>query len=230
MRGEVIRLAFKDRSQGTERRSKSQTMSHNDIKQTLLSIKQNILEDLIVDIEKCFDKRQSNVLKWGAFDIRMFPESETMVSDHCKDDILKLGSYYGAPFNVLKSKDDVLQNSLCPAIISEELFVHEYYAVIRVMRDRFKQQIKKMDIYEKRVKVLSETQSSETGSSVGDSPQGMTQREAWIEFLSAYGESYPNMAIVIRVMLEQLTNSADAEQYFSWHKNLLGNLRDKIDV
>ena len=38
------------------------------------------------------------------------------------------------------------------------------------------------------------------------------------------------MAIVIRVMLEQLTNSADAEQYFSWHKNLLGNLRHKIDV
>ena len=160
----------------------------------------------------------------------MFPESETMVSDHCKDDILKLGSYYGAPFNVLKSKDDVLQNSLCPAIISEDLFVHEYYAVIRVMRDRFKQQIKKMDIYEKRVKVLSETQSSETGSSVGDSPQGMTQREAWIEFLSAYGESYPNMAIVIRVMLVQLTNAADAERYFSWHKNLLGNLRHKIDV
>ena len=153
-----------------------------------------------------------------------------MLSDHCKDDVLELGSYYGAPFNVLKSKDDILQNSLSPAIIKEDLFVHEYYAVIKVMRDRFKQKIKKRDIYEKRVKALSETQSSVTGSSEGDSPQGMTQREAWIEFLSAYGDTYPNMALIVRVMLVQLTNAADAEQYFSFHKNLLGSQRHCIYV
>ena len=98
------------------------------------------------------------------------------------------------------------------------------------MRDRFKQKIKKRDIYEKRVKALLDTQSSETGSNEGDSPEGMTQREAWIEFLSAYGDTYTHMAIIIRVMLVQLTNAADAERYFSWHKNLLGNLRQSIDV
>ena len=56
------------------------------------------------------------------------------------------------------------------------------------------------------------------------------QRDAWIEFHSAYGETYPNMAIVVRVMLVQLTNAANAEQYFSWHKNLLGSQRHSIDV
>ena len=79
------------------------------------------------------------------------------------------------------------------------------------MRDRFKQKIKKRDIYEKRVKALSETQSSVTESSEGDSPQGMTQREAWIEFLSAYGDTYPNMAIIVRAMLVKLKNTPDAE-------------------
>ena len=38
------------------------------------------------------------------------------------------------------------------------------------------------------------------------------------------------MAIIVRVMLVQLTNAADAERYFSWHKNLLGNLRHNIDI
>jgi len=57
-----------------------------------------------------------------------------------------------------------------------------------------------------------------------------TQRDAWIEFLSTYGETYPNMAIVVRVMLVQLTNAADAEQYFSLHKNLLGSQRQCIYV
>ena len=65
---------------------------------------------------------------------------------------------------------------------------------------------------------------------MGEYPQGMTQRDVWIEFLSAYGETYPNMAIVVRVMLVQLTNSADAEQYFRWHKNLLDSYRHSIDV
>ena len=96
--GRVMKLEFKDRSQRT------QTMNSNDIKQALLSIKQNILADLIDDMKKYFDKRHSNVLKWGAFDIRMFPESEAMLSDHHKDDIFELASYNGAPFNVLKSK------------------------------------------------------------------------------------------------------------------------------
>ena len=38
------------------------------------------------------------------------------------------------------------------------------------------------------------------------------------------------MAIMVMVMLVQLTNAADAECYFSWHKNLLGKLRQSIDV
>ena len=58
----------------------------------------------------------------------------------------------------------------------------------------------------------------------------MTQREAWEEFLSAYGETCPNVTIVVRVMLVQLTNAADAERYFSWHKNLIGSQRHSIDV
>jgi len=63
-----------------------------------------------------------------------------------------------------------------------------------------------------------------------ETPQDVTQKYIWIEFLSAYGETYPNMAIVVMVMLVQLTKVADAEQYFSWHKNLLGSQRHSIDV
>ena len=78
------------------------------------------------------------------------------------------------------------------------------------------------------MKLLSEEEAAETKSSVV--PQGISQREAWVEFLSAYGESYPNMATITRVMLVQLTNSADAERYFSWHKELIGTRRHNIDT
>ena len=54
--------------------------------------------------------------------------------------------------------------------------------------------------------------------------------QPWVEFLSAYGETYPNIAIAVRVMLVQLTNAADAERYFSWHKNLIGSQIHSLDV
>ena len=138
------------------------------------------------------------------------------------------GQYYGEPFNVVKAAEGVLTNSVSPPIISSETFAHEYYSAMDTIKSRFKQQIKKRDIYEKRMSILEHDE--DVTPDVANQPPGITQREAWVEVISAYGDTYPNLAMIARVMLVQLTNSADSERYFSWFDELIAKKRKNIDV
>ena len=212
-----------------------------ELKEKLSGIKLNIIDDVIDDSDACFDKRQSNIKKWGAFDIRMFPQSENLAPQHFKEEIQELASYYGSPFNVLKSDGSKAENFVNPPIVYEDQVVIEYYSALPLLRDRFQEMISKRDVHLKRKNELDKLNEDQDANDHQNpdlmifeeeetAKPGISQREAWVEFLTNYSEVYPNLCTLVRIMLVTLTNSAPSERYFSWLESVISGQRQSTDL
>jgi hypothetical protein len=205
-------------NQGTgigSRTRTAQPQNIDELQAVLRAVKLNIIDDLLKDVRDCFDRRQSNVVKWGDLDIRQFPNTDSLFDNHCLEDIKELAEYYGDSFDVLKVVNGKLCNFRHEAVLEPESLVAEFYSAIKVMRDRFKAGILRRDVHEKRLKLMDTNDGDNTEEEMSDKPNiatspGINQREAWTEFLSDYREVYPNLAILVRIMMVIITNSADS--------------------
>ena len=118
-----------------------------------------------------------------------------------------------------------------PVLVSADLKL-EYRNIVPILRDRFKAQLVKADRDMSKLQRLrcEESEQNDEFVDVRDTPCTLTQRAVYMQFLAEYSETHPNLAMLVRIMLVHLTNSAAPERYFSFKNLVYVKTRQLIDA
>ena len=139
-----------------------------------------------------------------------------------------LAEYYSKKFPVLKNVDERMTLANNDPVLNATDLLIEYRNIVPIMRDRYKDLLLKNDKDEIKLNRLRLQQNEEgeenaIATSLYEHHEGeaqqrshkvikkLSQRQAWMDFLSLYSETHPNMAVLARIMLVHITSAADAD-------------------
>ena len=182
---------------------------------------------------------------FGVLDILSLPvgtqESQAYDHDYGKAEIEELGKHFGNLLWVLKSRPDStsengfrVQPELINALLDKDELMGEFRGAWGGIYLRYKEVVKRVDVLTRRYGERGDKDGARDDDDEGEprlteEDEKYSQKYAYRDWVNRRADDYPNLSILVRLMLAHIPNSVDPERNASNLKQTLTKQRNRVE-